>query len=187
MSGDKTLTVRIYSEEPDDDITYEDDSDVVGEYKIKLEYTDDDDDSTSTSDTDTSTTNSNPSSATDIVTVRNKWVQVNGNWQYKDAAGNTVKNTWVQNYFVQADGNMATNWLNYGGKWYYLGSDGAKKTGWQLVSGKWYCLDTQGIMQTGWFLDRNSGKYYYLNSDGSMAYNTTVGGYKLGADGAWIK
>lgn len=34
--------------------------------------------------------------------------------------------------------------------------------------------------------DRN-GKYYYLNSDGSMAYNTKIGVYRLGADGAWIK
>ena len=87
----------------------------------------------------------------------------NGNWQYKDAAGNTVKNSWIQNYYVQADGNMATGWLNYNGSWYYLGTDGAMKTGWQLVN----------------------GKYYYLNSDGSMAYGTTINGYKLGADGAW--
>ena len=39
MTGDKTLTVRIYEEEPDSDITYEEDEDVIGEYKIKLEYT----------------------------------------------------------------------------------------------------------------------------------------------------
>lgn len=113
-------------------------------------------------------------------------VQVGGNWQYKDATGNTVKNTWVQNYFVQADGNMATGWLNYSGKWYYLGSDGARKTGWQQAGGKWYYLDSEGAMQTGWVRDLGSGKYYYLNSDGSMAYNTMIGKYKLGSDGAWI-
>lgn len=187
LSSDKTLTVRIYSSEPDSDVTYDDDSDVVGEYKIKVEYTgnsdSEDDDSTTTTTTATST----PNTATEVSVVKNKWLQVNGKWQYKDATGNTVKNSWVQNYYVQADGNMATEWLSNGGKWYYLGTDGAKKTGWQKVTGAWYYMDTQGVMQTGWLLDRGNGKWYYLNSNGSMAYSTTIGGYKLGADGAWIK
>ena len=65
----------------------------------------------------------------------------------------------------QINGNMATGWLNYNGKWYYLGTDGAMKTGWQLVN----------------------GKYYYLKSDGTMAYSTTIGGFNVGTDGAWVK
>ncbi|WP_297428293.1 hypothetical protein [Clostridium sp.] len=44
-------------------------------------------------------------------------------------------------------------------------SDGGVKTGWQLVGGTWY----------------------YLNSQGIMAYNTVIAGYKLGANGDWIK
>lgn len=116
----------------------------------------------------------------------NGWVKAtNGKWQYKDAAGNIVKNTWIQNYYVQADGSMATEWLKIDDSWYYFGADGAKKTGWQNISGNWYYLDSQGKMQTGWIKDFN-GKYYYLNSDGSMAYSTTINGYKLGSDGAWI-
>lgn len=79
---------------------------------------------------------------------------------------------------------MATGWLNYGGCWYYLGSDGAKRTGWQWVGGNWYYLDSQGKVQTGWIKDWN-GKYYYLNTYGAMVYNTTIDGYRLGADGAW--
>lgn len=119
-------------------------------------------------------------------TNANKWVQVNGAWKYNDASGNSVRNTWVGNYYLLDSGNMATGWLNYNGSWYYLGSDGARKTGWQLVDGSWYYLDSQGKIQTGWIKDSN-GKYYYLNSNGAMAYNTTVGGYKLGYDGAWIQ
>lgn len=118
------------------------------------------------------------------LTKTNQWVQVNGRWQYNDATGNSVKNTWIQNYFVQADGNMAIGWLSNNGSWYYLGIDGARKTGWQSVNGIWYYLDSQGKMQTGWMKDINE-KYYYLNSDGSMAYNTTIDGYKLGTSGAW--
>lgn len=186
VSSDKTFTVRIYSEEPDSDVTYGDDDNVIGEYKIKLEYTGDDSTSTSTSTTTTTTATSKPSSATDVSTVKNKWVQVNGKWQYKDATGNPVKNTWMGNYFLQVDGNMATGWLNYNNKWYYLGTDGSKKAGWQLVSEAWYYMDSQGAMQTGWIKDIN-GKYYYLYTNGAMAYNTVIDGYKLGADGAWVK
>lgn len=116
----------------------------------------------------------------------NQWVQVNGRWQYKDSMGNPVKNNWISNYYLQSDGNMATGWLNYGGIWYYLGDDGAKKAGWQLVNGNWYYMDSEGRMQTGWIKDV-SGKYYYLYSNGDMAYNTTIGGYRLGSNGAWIK
>lgn len=101
----------------------------------------------------------------------NQWIQINGVWQYNDSMGNSIKNSWFydknigSNYYLQADGNMATGWLLNNGKWYYLGTDGA--------------------MKTGWILSQN--KYYYLYSDGSMAYNTTINGYKLGADGAWIR
>lgn len=116
----------------------------------------------------------------------NQWVQVNGRWQYNDSMGNSVKNNWIRNYYLQSDGNMATGWLNYGGTWYYLGGDGAKKAGWQLVNGNWYYMDSEGRMQTGWIKDV-SGKYYYLYSNGAMAYNTTIGGYRLGSNGAWIK
>jgi FOG: Glucan-binding domain (YG repeat) len=191
--------VTIDGDSVDEDDKYKSDVELKkGENKIKIKLEDGNDErvytltinrggTSSTTGSSTNTASGSPSSATDVsATVRNKWVQVGGNWQYKDAAGNTVKNTWVQNYFVQADGNMATGWLNYSGKWYYLGSDGARKTGWQQVGGKWYYLDSEGAMQTGWVRDLGSGKYYYLNNDGSMAYNTMIGKYKLGSDGAWI-
>ena len=115
----------------------------------------------------------------------NQWVQANSKWQYNDATGNPVKNTWMQNCYLQDNGDMATGWLNYGGNWYYLGEDGYKKTGWQSIGENWYYLDLQGKIQTGWFKDVD-GKYYYLNSFGAMAYNTTIDGYKLGVNGAWI-
>ena len=142
----------------------------------------------STSASTVASTTTIPNTATTVVTTTAKtsqWVQTNGIWQYNDSTGNPVKNMWVQNYYVQADGSMATGWLSNNGGWYYLGSDGAKKTGWQSANGNWYYLDSQGVMQTGWIKDK-SGKYYYLNSNGSMASNTTIGVYKLGSDGAWI-
>ncbi|WP_160691117.1 cadherin-like beta sandwich domain-containing protein [Clostridium sp. C2-6-12] len=122
----------------------------------------------------------------------NQWVMVNGKWQYIDSIGNPVKNTWFydrtlgKNYYLQPDGNMATGWIIYDGSWYYLGNDGAKKTGWQLYNGTWYYLDFEGKMKTGWIMDVD-GRYYYLYSNGAMAYSTTIGGYRLGSNGAWIR
>jgi FOG: Glucan-binding domain (YG repeat) len=48
-SGTNTLVVRVYSSKPDTDIRYDDDSDVVSEYTIKVKYTGNDE-STSTED-----------------------------------------------------------------------------------------------------------------------------------------
>lgn len=121
----------------------------------------------------TTTNNGNNSNNNSSTTAKvSQWVQANGKWQYNDAIGNPVKNSWFydrnysKNYYLQADGTMATGWLNYNGKWYYLGSDGGMKTGWQLVSGSWYYLSPQ---------------------TGIMAYSTTIDGYKLGSNGAWIR
>lgn len=182
VTGDKTLTVRIYSEEPDSDVTYEDDGYVIGEYKIKLEYNEVLDSTSKTVEDSTKVTTTNGQTANNITTTpstivvntnigANQWVKVNGKWQYNDNLGQPLKSTWYydknygKTYYLDLDGNMATDWLKLGDKWYYLGADGAMKTGWQLVNGSWYYLDTQGV----------------------MAYNTTIGIYKLGANGAWIK
>lgn len=58
-------------------------------------------------------------------------------------------------------------------------------TGWQNINGEWYYFDNTGHIKTGW-LDDNE-KYYYLNQNGVMAFNTSINGYYLGADGAWTK
>ena len=122
----------------------------------------------------------------------NQWVTVNGKWQYNDASGNPIKNTWFydrgygQTYYLDAQGNMVTGWLYKDSQWYYLDNSGAKRTGWQLVSGEWYYLDSAGVMKTGWLKDLD-GKWYYLKESGKMARNETINGYKLGSNGAWIK
>ena len=60
------------------------------------------------------------------------------------------------------------------------------QTGWLLDGSTWYYLQSNGAMKTGWFQDTD-GRWYYLNANGSMAVNTSVDGYKLGANGAWIR
>ncbi|HBJ2623085.1 TPA: hypothetical protein LA827_002871 [Clostridium botulinum] len=74
-------------------------------------------------------------------------------------------------------------WKAINNNWYYLDSTGKTQTGWIQDNGHWYYIGSNGVMQTGWIQD--GGKWYYLWSDGSMASNTTVNNYTLGANGAW--
>lgn len=114
--------------------------------------------------------NSNSSNSQAAVKA-NQWVNNNGKWVYNDALGNPLKNIWFfdknygRNYYLQDDGTMATGWVSYNGQWYHT--------------------DGSGAMQTGWIND--NGTWYYLDSSGVMLSNTTVGIYKLGPSGAWVK
>ena len=129
--------------------------------------------------------------------VTTGWVQdaTTGAWSYTKADG-TKAIGWFQSptsglwYYMDANGVMQANgWIQDGGSWYFLDSTGAMKTGWVYTGGAWYFLKNTagnlGAMQTGWI--QTGGKWYYCNASGAMLSNTTVGGYVLGADGAWIK
>lgn len=144
--------------------------------------------------------NNNKSNVTNTVesninnTVSNKnsgWIKSGEKWSYKDDYGNVLKNTWFydrnydKKYYFDNDGYMVTGWKQIGSNWYYLDNGGAMVTGWCKVGTSWYYLDYDGTMKTGWFKD-SDGKYYYLYASGEMAVNTTINGYKLGNNGAWI-
>lgn len=107
------------------------------------------------------------------------WQRDNKGWWIKNSDGSYPRNEWkfVNNswYFFDSQGYMFTGWLNSNGSWYYMntdeGSDNGKMvTGWRAASGKWYYLSTA--------TDGSGGK---------MLLNTTIDGYRLGADGAWVK
>ncbi|CAH2717287.1 hypothetical protein BACCIP111895_04478 [Neobacillus rhizosphaerae] len=116
------------------------------------------------------------------------WVQDKGKWYFLAKDGK-MQTGWVKDgnkwYFLTKSGAMATGWVKDGKTWYYLNKSGAMATGWLFDGGKWYYLNANGAMATGW--KQVNGKWYYLYSSGVMAANTTVNGYKLGKDGAWIK
>ncbi|MEO2075170.1 MAG: S8 family serine peptidase [Bacillus sp. (in: firmicutes)] len=120
--------------------------------------------------------------------VKSGWVKDGNTWFFYDK--DVKKTGWVFDagkwYYLDQDGAMKTGWVLVGGKWYFLDSHGAMLTGWVKKGGEWYHLSTSGAMDTGWkFIN---GKWYYLYpKSGKMAYNTTVDGYKLGKDGAWVK
>ncbi|MCA1031399.1 DNRLRE domain-containing protein [Bacillus timonensis] len=116
------------------------------------------------------------------------WLKYDGKWYFFDSTG-MMKTGWVKDgskwYYLNGDGSMHTGWLKDGGKWYYLNSDGSMRVGWLKYGSSWYYLDGNGAMATGWRKVNN--KWYYFYSGGNMAFNTTIQGYRLGSDGAWIK
>ncbi|MFZ7943803.1 glucosaminidase domain-containing protein [Neobacillus sp. 19] len=140
-------------------------------------------------------------------TLKTGWLQTGGKWYYFDNAG-VMKTGWQyvggkwyfmnpngdmttgwlyaggKWYFLNPGGDMQTGWLYNGGQWYFLDNSGSMKTGWMSTGGKWYYLNNSGAVKTGWVLVSN--KWYYLYSDGHMAANTTIGGYRLGKDGAML-
>lgn len=109
-------------------------------------------------------------------------------------SGNDKKNNnglhkgWINK---NSSGNQGLHkgWRNNNGEWYYLDNNGKMKTGWfndTDNNGEWYYFDNNGKMRTGWFKDADEN-WYYLQSSGAMAKNTKIEGYKLGANGAWVK
>ncbi|WP_252224075.1 N-acetylmuramoyl-L-alanine amidase family protein [Clostridium sp. ZBS2] len=116
------------------------------------------------------------------------WLNNNGAWYFSNAAG-IMQTGWINDngtwYYTNASGAMLTGWQNVNGTWYFMQGSGAMKTGWINDNGTWYYTNASGAMQTGWLND--NGTWYYLDGSGKMLSNTTVNGYVLGANGAWIR
>ena len=120
------------------------------------------------------------------------WVQSGSTWYYYNTQGQPVKNAWIGNYWLGADGKMAVNsWVD-GGK-YYVGSNGvwdknaqkpAPKMGWQQNGTAWYYYNTLGQPIKNAWIDN-----YWLGADGKMAVNSWVDGgkYYVGSNGVWDK
>ena len=121
------------------------------------------------------------------------WVQSGSSWYFYNNQGNAVRNAWQGNYWLGADGKMATNaWVD-GGR-YYVGSDGlwvkgaqksaeVKKQGWVQNGSAWNYYYQGNIVRNAWIGS------YWLGSDGRMATNAWVDGgrYYVGANGVWDK
>ena len=125
-------------------------------------------------------------------TAKQGWVQSGSAWYYYNK-GSLVVNKWVGNYWLGADGKMATNsWVD--NNRYYVGANGAwvkdarhpeeKKTGWVKEANVWFYYNTDGTLAR----NKWSGNYW-LGADGRMATSSWVDNnrYYVGTDGAWVK
>lgn len=90
--------------------------------------------------------------------------KVNGKLQGYLASDYASKGTIGEPYNVETSNTGF--WVSYGtNDWYYKQADMSVAKGWKQIDGKWY----------------------YFDSEGKMVKNTTINGYKIGADGVWIQ
>lgn len=121
--------------------------------------------------------------------LKTGWTLYNGSWYFMNISNNKDENGEVLTgfkiidnvnyYFIpkQNNGNITTTIA--------LPNYGAMVTGWLEIGKTWYFFNGSGAMLKGW--QQIGGVWYYFNTDnGAMACNTTIGGYKLNANGAWI-
>lgn len=140
-------------------------------------------------------------SSTKYYAMHGSWV-VNGNgWKFRKDSGEYATNTWGyingKWYFFDANGNMVTGWYLVNGQWYHMditsgANQGVMQTGWLMdpTYNGWFYLSASGAMMSGW--QQINGTWYYLNpaSDGTkgiMAADTTIDGYYVNANGAWVQ
>ena len=125
------------------------------------------------------------------------WVKTGNAWYFYNQNGTLARNAWAGNYWLGADGRMATNaWVD-GGR-YYVGSNGlwvkgaqkpaaakpeVKKQGWVQNGSAWNYYYQGNIVRNAWVGS------YWLGADGRMATNSWVDGgrYYVGANGVWDK
>ncbi len=125
-------------------------------------------------------------SSAEAVSVGSRWRKTADGWRYLDETGVEAAGGWRYIdgswYYFNTDGYMLTGWCELNGKWYYMGSDGKMHTGWLELNGKYYYMDSTGVMAVGWY-QMSPSVWHYFYEDGSMAANTEIDGYVLGADG----
>ena len=125
-------------------------------------------------------------------TTKQGWVQSGNTWYYYNN-GSLVVNKWIGNYWLGADGKMATNsWVD--NSRYYVGANGAwikdakhpeeKKQGWVKEGTTWYYYNTDGTLARNKWVGN-----YWLGADGKMVTRAWVdnGRYYVDANGAWVK
>lgn len=156
----------------------------------------------------------NTNSVSNTTTGQVGWIQNGNRWWYRYPDGSYQKDSWLYLnniwYLFDKDGWMLTGWQQKSGFWYYLDGSGAMLSGWVQAADGWYYLNpgpngVAGAMFEKQWLDYN-GKRYYLGEngrmyegwkqvdgnwyyfypgEGSMAVNTTIDTFYVGADGVW--
>ena len=121
------------------------------------------------------------------------WVKSGNTWYFYNQNGTLARNMWAGDYWLGADGKMATNsWVDNGR--YYVDGNGAwvkgahrqaevKKQGWVQNGSAWNYYHQGNIVRNAWIGS------YWLGADGRMATSSWVdnGRYYVDANGAWVK
>ena len=120
--------------------------------------------------------------------LREGWLSFGNTYYYCDNTGIVVIDDFAIDgilYTFNKNGVMKKKkgWGEYqGNKYYFNPETGFPYKGWVTFGDTYYYADNRGIMVKGWYYI--SGYYYYFYPDTCiMARNTTIDGYKIGADG----
>ena len=120
--------------------------------------------------------------------LREGWLSFGNIYYYCDNTGIVVIDDYAIDgilYTFNKNGVMQKKkgWGEYqGNKYYFNPETGFPYKGWVTFGSTHYYADNRGIMVKGWYYI--SGYYYYFYPDTCiMARNTTIDGYKIGADG----
>ena len=151
----------------------------------------------------------NPSSGA----MQTGWLKLGSTWYYLKSDGTMAADTWIGDYYVNADGvwvpgkeKPVDKWINTSGRWWYRHADGSyTKSNWEQIGNQWFYFDKDGWMVTGWLKLSDTWYYmntsgarvsncwtwvgnscYYFDKDGKMAADTWIGDYYVNADGAWV-
>ena len=111
----------------------------------------------------------NPSSGV----MQTGWLKLRSTWYYLKSDGTMVADTWIGDYYVNADGawvpgkeKPVDKWINTSGRWWYRHADGSyTKSNWEYIDGQWYYFDKDGWMTIGY--QAVSGEWYYLQKSAS--------------------
>lgn len=124
------------------------------------------------------------------------------------AAADEAKYSWVQDesdnwLYCDAQSNLYTGWLKYGGAWYWLNPEtgvmavgvveidgmgyhfaqsGALTYGWEFDNDSWYCSNGSGVLVSGWY-SYNGGWYYFQEG----TYAMYEGMIDFGGQLYWLK
>lgn len=91
---------------------------------------------------------------------------------------------------VDYDLNYSWFWvLNVTDNWVAPTSIANETQRWAYNEKGWWIVNPDGsYLINQWYQSKESGRWYYMGSDGYMLVSTTTpDGYKVGADGAWIR
>lgn len=111
----------------------------------------------------------NPSSGL----MQTGWLKLRSTWYYLKSDGTMAADTWIGDYYVNADGawvpgkeKPVDKWINTSGRWWYRHADGSyTKSNWEYIDGQWYYFDKDGWMTIGY--QAVSGEWYYLQKSAS--------------------
>ena len=113
--------------------------------------------------------------------MHTSWIWDKGKWYYCGWDGSVCRDGWYPVTPASSGGVIQLgNWNGFR----YFGADGAMTTGWVTIDHVRQYFDGDGSPYTGWLLWKN--EWYYIKQ-GRMLTNTSVDGFYVGSNGAWIQ